>query len=80
MGGPVYYFFFPQLIFFFIPDLGGTMAPAGPPVGPSLKTINDAVDHTIELRERAKESRNKHKGLSGVTTWNAYDTLVSEKH
>jgi hypothetical protein len=42
MGGPVYYFFFfPQLIFFFlIPDSGGTMAPAGPPIDPSLVTTS----------------------------------------
>jgi hypothetical protein len=36
----IYYFFFSQLIFYFIPDLGGTLAPAGPPIDPSLhKTL-----------------------------------------
>jgi hypothetical protein len=39
MGDQYTIFFFPQLIFFFIPDLGGTMAPAGPPIDPSLDVV-----------------------------------------
>jgi hypothetical protein len=38
MGGPVYYFF-STADFFFIPDLGGTMAPAGPPIDLSLDVV-----------------------------------------
>jgi hypothetical protein len=34
--GDQYTIFFSTADFFFIPDLGGTMAPAGPPIGPSL--------------------------------------------
>jgi hypothetical protein len=37
MGGTSILFFFSTADFFIIPDLGGgTMAPAGPPIGPSL--------------------------------------------
>jgi hypothetical protein len=40
----ILFFFFPQLIFFFLFQIwGGTMAPAGPPIDPSLGSTTSSA-------------------------------------
>jgi hypothetical protein len=49
-GGTNILFFFSTTDFFFIPDLGGTMAPAGPPIDPSLFLANNQVINQMPLK------------------------------
>jgi hypothetical protein len=51
LWGDQYTIFFSIADFLFIPDLGGTMAPAGPPIGPSLSIINKVVWKRILIRK-----------------------------